>query len=126
MRLLKRNLRKVYYAQNLGKTAVTDTDGNYTGEYELTYSEPVEIYVNIAQARNSVFRVQDSVTREMFGNELTYTKTMIIDDVNCPINEQTVLYIDVVPAEGAEPDYVVEGIEKSLNYISYSIRKVNR
>lgn len=126
MRLLKRNLRKVYYAMYTGKTAVTDTDGNYTGEYELTYSEPVEIYANIAQARNSVFRVQDSVAREMFGNELTYTKTMIIDDVNCPINEQTVLYIDVVPAEGVEPDYVVEGIEKSLNYISYSIRKVNR
>lgn len=126
MRLLKRNLRKVYYAMYTGKTAVTDTDGNYTGEYELTYSEPVEIYANIAQARNSVFRVQDSVAREMFGNELTYTKTMIINDVNCPINEQTVLYIDVVPAEGVEPDYVVEGIEKSLNYISYSIRKVNR
>lgn len=116
MRLVRRNLRTVYYKLYQGFSPLLDEDGYETGEPEIEYGEPVEMKANISPASGSA-------QREQFGNLEDYDKVMITDDMNCPINENSLLYVDETDLE-AEADYVVRRVAKSLNHISYAISKV--
>ena len=51
MRLLRRNKQTIYYALYEGKKPLTDEYGNPTGEYEVLYSEPVLLKINVSAMR---------------------------------------------------------------------------
>ena len=55
MKALERNKQKIYYANYLGKTPITDEDGLLTGESELTYTDPVSVKVNVSAARGEAY-----------------------------------------------------------------------
>lgn len=123
MRCLFRNKQTVYYATYLSKTASVDDYGNETGEYAVTYASPVKISANVSASRGAA-------EQEMFGVGVNYTKTIMIDKVDCPIDEHTILWVDVKPdAQGesgtVKHDYVVEQVAKSLNSVAYAVRKVD-
>lgn len=121
MRLMKRNLVSLHYCLFEGKEPLLDEDGNETGEYKVEYSDPVQIEGNISPATG-----YSQV--EMFGNLESYDKVLVTDDMNCPIDENTGLFIDTAPvfSDDGRPlfDYVVRRVAKSLNVISYAISKV--
>jgi len=122
MKCLERNKVSFWYCQYSGKTAITDTSGNETGEYKVTYLTAVQCRGNISPA-------QGEAQVEQFGNSVDYDKVIIVDDKNSPINENTVLFVDKQPAydSGGNPlfDYIVKRVAKSLNSgISYAITKV--
>lgn len=117
MMCLEINKQPLYYATLLGKTERMDDDGNYTGEYDLSYSDPVLTKMNISAARGAA-------DFGFFGISLQYTKTMVTSDMDCPIDEGTVLWIDADP-ETEKYNYVVKRVGKSLNYISYAIDEVS-
>ena len=123
MRLCNRNLKNFFYALFDNKVPIVDASGYNTGRYELKYHNPEEMTAYISAARG----VSDT---EQFGVSLDYERTIITDDMDCPINETSILWIDVVPeidGEGktATPnDYKVVKVAKSINYISYAIKKV--
>lgn len=123
MRLCNRNLKNFFYALFDSKVPIVDANGHNTGRYELKYQNPEEMTAYISAARG----VSDT---EQFGVSLDYERTIITDDMDCPINETSILWIDVVPeidGEGktATPnDYKVVKVAKSINYISYAIKKV--
>jgi len=54
---------------------------------------------------------------------------IVTDDLTCPIDENSVLFVDKLPeySEDGTPlyDYVVKRVAKSLNAIAYAIQKVN-
>ena len=116
MRCLKINRRTIYYALYTGKAAETDTDGNYTGDYVETYADPVELKVNISPAKG-----RSSI--EMFGDEEDYTRTMVTDDMSCPIVESTLLWVSVNPATH-NPNYRVTRVARSLHHITYAIEEI--
>lgn len=116
MRLVKRNLKSIYYSLYIGRVPVLDDDGFETGETEISYTEPVELRVNVSPASG---RIQ----AEMFGTDESYDKIVITDQMDCPIDENTVLYVDCEP-EGNGFDYVVKRVAKALHHISYAISKV--
>lgn len=120
MKTLRRNRQTLYYALYTGKTAVLDSSGSETGEYIVTYGTPISI-------RASVSPASGYAQFEQFGTDLSYDKVVITDDMSCPIDENTVLYVDKVP-ETVNPtyDYVVKRVAKSLNCIAYAISKVAR
>ena len=63
----------------------------------------------------------------MFGNLDSYDKVLITDDMNCPIDENTVLFVDREPDyQDGKPvyDYTIKRVAKSLNTISYAVSKV--
>lgn len=63
---------------------------------------------------------------EVFGSLTGYDRVIVTDDMTCPIDEQTVLFIDKVPeAQNPVHDYVVKRVAKSLNSISIAISKVD-
>ncbi len=121
MRNLARNKRKFAYCLYLGNTPMTDTDGLETGEYKISYSEPVTVMGNISPATGI------SVT-EQFGNLENYDKVIALDDVNTPINEDSVLFVDKEYEEDSDGspiyDYTVRRVAKSLNQVSIAISKV--
>ena len=100
MKLMKRNLKPVHYCLYKGREPLLDDDGNETGEYQVN----------------------------MFGNLESYDKVLITDDTNCPIDENTLLFVDKEPEFGNDGnplcDYRVRRVAKSLNSISYAISKV--
>ena len=122
MRCLLRNMRDLYYALYEGKKEITDEYGNKTGEYEVIYSKPIRCRANISAA-------QGEVQSRQFGDSESYDKVIVLDEVNTPINEYSVLWVDVTPlineqGEVTPHDYIVKEVARSINNVSIAISKV--
>lgn len=122
MRGLERNKRLIHYALYTGKTAVVDEYGNLTGDYEPTYASPDEFRISVSAAKGKYSTLQ-------FGGLEAYDKVMVTSEMDCPITETTILWVDKSPldAQGnvSDYDYVVTGVARGLNSISYAIKRVN-
>lgn len=146
MRDLKRNQTEFWYCLLIPNTqeAIVDEYGNETGELIPSYKKAVQMRANISPATG-----QNQV--EQFGNLDSYDKVIVTCDMKCPIDENTVLFIDKRPeytevqtheiVEGQalyEDDevvektyelpkynYIVKRVAKSLNGISIAVRKVD-
>ncbi len=117
MRTLKRNQREIYYATLIQGEPVTDEWGNETGEYNIVYSDPSPIRINVSAA-------QGRLETRQFGQMENYDRTLITGDMDCPIDESSILWIDDLDTTKAH-DYVVTKVAPSLNVIQYAVRKVN-
>jgi hypothetical protein len=100
-----------------GKEPLTDDYGNPTGEYEVLYSEPVPLKINVSAARG------EYSTRQ-FGEMENYEKILVTDDTNLPISETSILWIDSLDTTKPH-DYIVKKVAKSLNSVSYAVSKVS-
>ena len=116
MRSLDRNKQKIYYSLYLSKTPILDEYGNQTGEYEISYDTPVALDINVSAARGTS-------DVEQFGINLNYTKSMVTNDLNCPIDETTRLWVGIEPTE--PHNYAVVSVAKSINSITYAIKEVS-
>lgn len=136
MKCLHRNKRPFYYCLYKGEIEILDEYGNLSGEKIVTYEDGVMEMANISTATGQS-------NTEQFGNLENYDKVIVIDDLNCPIDENSVLFIDKEPeykdAEYNEQtaititgatvkvpvyDYIVRRVAKSLNSISIAVSKV--
>lgn len=120
MRTLERNKSPFWYLLYDRKEPVKDEYGNETGEEQVFYKDAVSMKANISAATGSA-------QVEQFGNFAGYDKVIVTDDVSCPIDENTVLFIDKEPeyADGKPLyDHIVRRVAKSLNSISYAVSKV--
>lgn len=123
MRTLERNKTQFYYATFLGKEEIIDAQGRNTAEYKNAYSAWKPCKANISPAKGYG-------AAELFGADIQYDRVIVLDDVNCEIDEYTVLAIDIAPNERSSTsispiyDYVVTRKAKSLNFVSYAVSKV--
>lgn len=121
MKCLKRNKQKFAFSDFLGKTPIVDSEGRRTGEYTVSYSEPIYIEANISPAGGEM-------SVQQFGTDLQYDKVIVSDDTTLSISENTVLFVDVPPQfdDTGRPiyDYIVKKVAKSLNSVAYAISKV--
>ena len=122
MRCLWRNKRQFYYALWQGKGEITDEDGNIVETGIPQYSEPVPMLANISVSEGKAF--QESLSVEMFGIDIDYDKVIVTADMDCPIEESSVLWINRTPDEG-QYDHIVTRISKSINSIAIAIKKVD-
>lgn len=117
MRCLERNKRSFYYALY----EKTEKSGSYD-ERRVVYREPVLMKGNISTAFGTA-------QVEQFGNSAEYDRVIVIDDINCPIDENSVLFIDKQPERDSGGnllyDYIVKKVAKSLNSISVAVKKVS-
>lgn len=136
MKCLKRNQRPFYYCLYKEEIPILDEYGNETGQTIVVYEDEVELSANISQATGQS-------NTEQFGNLENYDKVIVTDWIDCPIDENSVLFIDKEPewkdAEYNEEtaitvtgatvkvpvyDYTVRRVAKSLNSISIAVSKV--
>lgn len=132
MRSLLRNKVKFYYALYEKREEIIDEYGNKTGQYEIIYGSPIEMFGNISP---SVGEIQN----RQFGESESYDKVIVLDKRDIPINEYSLLWVDTLPllddngnlvlkTDGTEEtphDYIVKKVARSLNSVSIAIRKVD-
>lgn len=123
---LKRNKSAFWFATYVGKVEDIDSDGNYTGDDHIEYSEPIETTANISEATG----YSDI---QVFGADLKYDKVIVFtkDNPANDIDEYSVLWVDAEPYKNGvlQPhDYYVSKIARSHDKreISVAIRRVNR
>lgn len=121
MRCLDKNKFGFYYADYLGVTEVTDSDGNYTGERTVNYSYPTYYRANISGAKGTA-------EVEPFGAAVNYDKVIV---TRRPIlDEHSILWIDTMPtldesgATDTPHDYVVVRKAVLKQSVLYAVRKV--
>lgn len=112
MRNLERNKTEVKYSLYTGETEHLDSNGYYTGEKVPTYAEPVTIRASVSASRGTA-------DLDQFGIDIPYTNTVIVDDMDCPIAEDSRLEI------GGEP-FAVLLVAKSLNHITYAVQRLTK
>lgn len=124
MRCLTRNKRKFYYASYIGETEITDEYGNVTGEYRVSYSDPIKSFGNISAA-------QGEMQNRQFGESESYDKVIVLGDSDTPIDEYSILWVDTLPhlnedgTTDTPHDYVVKKVARGLNGVSIAIGKVD-
>ena len=116
MRTLKRNKRPVAYAFYQGVTELTDSDGNLTGEYEVSYTEPVKTLMNVSGGRG-----QADIA--LFGLTQSFGRTATTEDLTTPFNTETVMWIETDP--DTEPfDYRVVAVSRTINQVVLALAEV--
>ena len=120
MRCMARNKKPFYYALYKGQVEIIDEYENVTGQYEISYDEPVQTLGNISAA-------QGEIQSRQFGESESYDKVIVLDDINTPIDEYTILWVDTLPQPNADipHDYIVRKVARSLNGVSIAISKVS-
>lgn len=139
MRCLSRNKRSFHFCLYKGTELLLDEYGNETSESVVLYENAMCMSANISAATGYA-------QTEQFGNLDNYDKVIVTADINCPIDENTVLFIDkrpeytevtsyqedtsnpgtYIPKAYTVPrhDYVVRRVARSLNSVSIAVSKV--
>lgn len=116
MRTVKRNKRPVAYAFYQGVTELLDDDGNLTGEYNVSYTEPVSTLMNVSGGRG-----QADIA--LFGLTQTFSRTATTEDLTTPFNTQTVFWVETDPE--TEPfDYRVVAVSRTVNQVVLALAEV--
>lgn len=117
-------MREFYYATYESKNEVIDEYGNITGEYEIVHSKPIRYKGNISTA-------QGETQSRPFGDSESYDRVITLSDVNVPIDEHSILWVDTLPTisnDGSTEtpyDYIVKEVARGLNSVAIAIKKVD-
>lgn len=117
MLLMHRNLKSVWYALWESSVPTVDEDGYETGEQQDKYSSPKELRCNMSPARSYALQ-------EAFGPVTPYEHVIITSDMSCPVTETSVFW-DHRPQSGEPHQYIVRRVDRSLNHVSITVRKVD-
>lgn len=131
MRCMNRNKVRFFYALYVSREPIMNAQGRPSGQHKVIHGNPIEEYANISAAKG------ETQTRQ-FGENESYDKVIVMDNVTPPIDEYSNLWVDTVPqlnedgslsvnekGEVITPhDYVVKKVAKSLNNVSIAISKV--
>lgn len=117
MRILERNKQLIYYSLYVKKEAILDEYGNSTGQYKVIYGDPTPFKANIAYT-------QGEKSIQQFGIDINYDKVIVTTDMDCPIAETSILWIDNLDTSKPH-DYIVSQVARSLNSISITVKKVD-
>ena len=118
MRTNQRDKRPVAYAFYEGITELTNDSGEYTGEYEVSYSTPIKANMNVSGGRGAA-------DVAMFGLNASYSRSIVTDDLTTPFSVETVFWIDSDP-ETEPHDYRVVAVSRTINQVVIALTEVNR
>lgn len=114
MRTLKLNESDYWVVNAIGTEDVMDSDGYFTGEKKVMYSEPQKIRLHL-------FPANGDVIRRSFGETLDID--MVSSSTSIVLETGTLLFEDE-PVDDFDKtyDYEVSKISKSLNVYQYGFR----
>ncbi len=123
MQSLGSNMRTIYYALYEGMTDTLDTSGYKTGAKTKTYSvpQPFRVFVSPNKGDAEV---------EPFGIDTPYTNVATTFDMSCPIKEDSILWVDVVPENvpgGGNVPYTHSVIRraKAVNSLLFALKETD-
>ena len=126
---LNRNKQQIWYALFTGEQEEIDDYGQHTGRFAPTYTAPISTAMNVREARGESFLAPNGIETE-------YSRRLVTCDMNCPLDIDTILWLDREPYVSVEEDgetvikciphnYVISGVAKSINNITYYAKEVN-
>ena len=114
---LKRNKVKFYYAPFIERQR---NDKGYG--FISIYGETVAEFGNISPAIGNT-------SVEQFGNNVDYDKVIVLENPDTPIDENSILFLEIEPQKNTDGDYiydyVVKKVARSINSVSIAVSKVN-
>lgn len=126
MHTLDRNKVEFWYALKVSEEEKRDENGLLCGDdTEIKYTEPVltEMSMSISSGANNLGS-QGMAVLDPFGISTAYTHRLTTEDLDCPIDEESILWIDKTPEEGAH-NFKIVRIARSLNHIIYYVKEVD-
>lgn len=121
VRDLARNQQCVWYALYIDKGKLKDRNGHSTGEKFKEYGEPEAAVLNVSPASGVI-------TEDFSGIRTPYDRTMVTCDMECPINENSLIWIGCSPetdtGENRKHNYVVKRVARGLDNIMYGLSEV--
>ena len=117
MRTLQRNKRTIWYALYNGVTEVVDEDGNYTGEQEVSYGEPIQARMNVSGGRGQA-------EIELFGVDNPFTKTAVTDDLTTPFTTDTIFWFEADPLVDPH-NYRCTGVSRTINQVVIALAEIS-
>ncbi len=117
MRTSQRDKRPVAYASYVGIQELTDEYGNYTGEYDVEYSEPVKTLMNVSGGRG-----QADIA--LFGLTQNFSRTAVTQDLETDWNTEMVMWVERDP--DTEPfDYRISQVARTINQVVLALEEVD-
>lgn len=113
---LARNQFPVYYKMYTGQTEIIDEWGNKTGSFIPEYSELQQAYLSVSPNKGAA-------ANDMFGMLEDYDRTVTTADTNCPIDENSILWLDGADTTGPH-NYIVRKRAPWKNSIAFAVKKV--
>lgn len=122
MRCLEKNKQTIYYRTF---NAITEI-GDSTAYTETIVSREKTIAYNPYQTmKASISPASGNVTLEGNGIVKDYTHIMITDNMACPINVDTLVWVNRTPTSTSlDADFRITRVSKSLNHITYQLREI--
>lgn len=117
MRTLQRNKRTIYYALYNGVQEVVDSDGNYTGEQEVSYGEVQTARMNVSGGRGQA-------EIELFGVDNPFTRTAVTDDLTTPFNTDTIFWFEADPLVDPH-NYRCTGVSRTINQVVIALAELD-
>lgn len=117
MRNLMQNCQPVFFKLYEGQNEIVDEWGNSTGSYEPVYSA-------LKSAMLSVSPNKGTSEADQFGTFAEYDRTMTTSDVLCPIDENSILWVDNADTDEAY-NYIVTRKSPWKNSVQFAIQKVS-
>ena len=112
------NMQTIEYALYTGMQDGTTPGGKRTGE-------PVKVYTPPQKYRIYVSPSKGEAAIEPFGQSEDYTNVMSTANMNCPIDENSILWIGISSKNGAKHNYRVTRVARGKGSILYAIEKVS-
>ena len=117
MRTVQRDKRPVAYAFYAGRTELTDDNGDFTGEYEVSYTTPVKTLMNVSGGRG-----QADVA--LFGLTQNFSRTAVTDDLTTNWVTEMVFWVERNP--DTEPfNYRVAAVARTVNQVVLALEEVD-
>lgn len=107
---------------------ILDADGLFTGEYGPKYTAPQPVTVALSESIGlNNLTAQGVADLKPYGVFTNYTHRMITEDMNCPINEESIIWHERDPGDNPYDvpyNFKVVRASKTLNYKMYYLRQV--
>lgn len=130
MRILERNKQDLWYANRSGESMVTDVNNLKTGEKLQTYGEPQKIRVSVSMSSGANnIGSQGMADLTPYGIMTGYTHNAVTEDLNCPMDEEAIVWYGREPTQTVRITKIVNGEpvneDKVIN-IPYNFRVVRK
>lgn len=125
MRVLTRNKQTLWYKNAIGAEPVLDENGLRTGNIQNTYSEAIraEMSMAISSGANNLGS-QGMAEVEPYGLITGYTHRAVTEDMDCSMNEESLVWYGRNPE--TEPyNFRVVRKARSLNHLIYYLKEVD-
>ena len=110
MRVLARNKEYLWFSNPTGESYATDANGYKTGERTITYGQPTKAKMSMAISSGANnLGSQGMAELERYGIITGYTHRAVTEDMNCAMNEESLVWYKINPTNTVTVTKTVNG-----------------